>query len=663
MGIVEQVAIEDKQTVILEVPRKTRWTKKRYILIVVLLFLLLASSISTVAGYLGYHTYHSDLLLAQTGEHDLQMATASIQTIQREPLNSKVISDAQHEFSGALTSFTRLESELASLPTVLTSFPVYGARLQAARHLLPLAIEVAQAGLAGCTIVGTIAARFHDPLNSKTQGLTKADVTALNQNLHHIKLILNQAIQQVNQLRPEDLQLDPRLNKLVSEFQTRLPLIQRGIDQAEAFLTVAPMVLGVDKPAHYLVEILDSSELRPGGGFIGNYGIATVSGGRLASAQVIDTYLLDRAFEQTHSLAFPPSYSWFTLSSGRWGLRDSNLDADFPTSARNGETHYVEEGGKLPLAGVIAITPTLIEHVLTITGPIEVPEYQETVTAQNLMDRIHYHQLIEDAKGDVPSADGYSSVRKHFTALLGEHLLARVHSLPSSTFPKLLQVLSDSMRTKDIQIYFSSGVAEKLLQSYHFDDSIRSPAGDGIFVVNANITPNKANSYLVTTVHDQISIDNLGNATHKTTIKYTWTASGPAPNFYGSTLYKAYVRVYTPDNSVLHTQAGWAPNGTGVASGRRFWGGYFSVDYPTTGTITLTWSVAGAAKKDTHGWHYLYLIQRQAGAQQQMDLGVVLPPCAAIVSKSTGVLAESKQQAHLAQTLSQDTGIRIDYTC
>jgi hypothetical protein len=663
MGIVEQLAIEDRQTVLLKVPRKTRWTKKRYILIVVLLFLLLASSVSSVAGYLGYHTYNTDLLLAQTGEHDLQMATASIQAIQRDPLNSKVISNAQHDFSGALTSFTQLESDLASLPTMLTSFPVYGARLQAARHLLPLAIEVAQAGLAGCTIVGTIAARFHDPLNSKTQGLTKADLTVMNQNLHHIELILNEAIQQVNQLRPEDLQLDPRLSKLVSEFQTRLPLIQRGIDQAGAFLTVAPMVLGVDKPAYYLVEILDSSELRPGGGFMGNYGIATVSGGRLASAQVIDTYLLDRAFEQTHSLPFPPSYSWFTLSPGRWGLRDSNLDADFPTSARNGETHYVEEGGKLPMAGVIAITPALIEHILTITGPIEVPEYQETVTAQNLMDRIHYHQLIEDAKGDVPSADGYSSVRKHFTALLGEHLLARVHSLPGSTFPKLLQVLSDSMRTKDIQIYFSSGVAEKLLQPYHFDDSIRSPAGDGIFVVNANITPNKANSYLVTTVHDQISIENLGNATHNTTIKFTWTASGLAPNFYGSTLYKAYVRVYTPVNSVLHSQAGWSPNDTGVASGRRFWGGYFSANYPTTGTITLTWSVAGAAKKDTHGWHYLYLIQRQAGAQQQIDLGVVLPPCAAIVGTSTGVLAESKQQAHLTQTLSQDTGIRIDYTC
>ena len=644
---------------------KRRRSKKRYyVLIGVCLFLAVLGTALSTFGYLVLNDrYHQDLALVQTGAQDLQIGTALMQTILHDPLNTEDVGNAQHHFTSALTSFTRLESDLASLPEALTSAPVYGTRLQAARHLLPLAIAVAQAGLAGCTIVGTIAARFHEPLNAKANGLTAADMTVLHQNLQQIKLILNQAIQQVNQLQPEDLQVDPRLSKMVSQFHANLPLIQQGISEAEEFFAVAPMVLGIDKPAYYLLEILDSSELRPGGGFVGNYGIATVSGGRLTSAHVIDTYLLDRAFERTHSLPFPPAYSWFTLSPGKWGLRDSNLDADFPTSAREGETHYVEEGGKFPLAGVIAITPALIEHMLTLTGPIEVPEYRETVTAQNLMDRIHYHQLIEEKGGDVPSADGYSSVRKHFTALLGEHFLARVHSLPGSVFPKLLQLLIDSMRSKDIQIYFNSGTAEKLLQFYHFDDSIQ-PGGDGIFVVDANITPSKANKYLNTTVDDQVSIDNSGNATHHTTIKFTWTAPGlTGRDFYGSTLYKAYVRVYMPPKTVLHTQDGWAPNDSGTALGRAFWGGYFNLEYPQTGTITLTWSVVGAAKKDTHGWHYLYLIQRQAGAQQQMNLRVALPSCATIIDKSTGVVAKSKQQAQLVQTLSQDTDLTIGYTC
>jgi len=123
------------------------------------------------------------------------------------------------------------------------------------------------------------------------------------------------------------------------------------------------------------------------------------------------------------------------------------------------------------------------------------------------------------------------------------------------------------------------------------------------------------------------------------------------------------VRAYMPVNSVLHAQAGWTPNDTGVASGRRFWGGYFNVDYPSTGTITLTWSVAGAAMRDAHGWHYLYLIQKQAGALEQMDLRVTLPPCAAIVDTSSGVVKDSKQYAHITQALIQDSKVSIYYTC
>jgi len=669
--------------------KRRRSKKLRYVLAGICLFLVALTIGLSAIGYPALNgRYHQDLALAHTGAQELQVATALLQTIQRDPFNTKAVADAQHNFTDALTIFTRLNADLSLVPDALTVVPNYGTPLSAAKHLVPLAMEVAQAGLAGCSIVSTMASSFHDPLSSaliqpgnaasrlppvsraersKAQGLNMSDLALLDHNLQQIKLVLTQAVQQVNQLQPEDLQVDPRLGKLVTEFHTRLPLIQQGIDQAEAFFSVAPMILGVDQPAYYLVEILDSTELRPGGGFIGNFGIASFSGGRVASADVIDTYLLDYGFARTHKVSFPSDYSWFNLTR-QWGLRDSNLNADFPASARNAEMLYQLEGGKHSLAGVIAITPALMESVLALTGPIAVPEYHETITAQNLIDRIHYHQLIEEAKGgDVPSADGYSSVRKHFTALLGEYFLARLHSLPGSMLPTLLQTLTDAVHTKDMQIYFNATAAEKTLQFYHIDGSIQSPAGDGVFVVDANITPNKADRYLVTTINDQVTIDNSGTATHHTLIKFTWTTPGlRAIDFYGSTRYSDYLRVYVPSNSVLLSQAGWLPNDAGIAFGRKFWGGYGHVNYPNTGTITLTWSVAGAAHKDAQGlkgWHYMYLIQHQAGAQQKMFLQVALAPCAAIVDKSTGVVAEGKHNAYLAQALTQDTGVSIDYTC
>ena len=278
---------------------------------------------------------------------------------------------------------------------------------------------------------------------------------------------------------------------------------------------------------------------------------------------------------------------------------------------------YKLEGGTLPLSGVIAITPALIEQVLTLTGPVAVPEYREVVTAQNLVDRIHYYQLIEASQvGNVPSADGNSSVRKHFTALLGQYVLARVRNLPVSLLPKLFGILVSSLHTKDAQIYFNAVPAEQVLQFYAVDDAVAKLQGDGIFVVGANLAQDKANGFLATAVSDQVTINQVGTAYHRTVISFTWTKAGLTDqDFYGTTHYKAYVRVYVPAGGVLYTRSGWnGPYDRGVTSGRAYWGGYFLLNYPLAGSITLTWSDAGTVLKDGYGWHYIYTMQHQAGA-------------------------------------------------
>jgi hypothetical protein len=647
--------------------KRSRRKKPRKVLLITCLLLLAFGIALPVIGYpVLDNKYHQDIALAYTGARELEGGIALLRTLPHDLFNAKVVNGARQDFGEALAIFSRLNGDVNLIPDVLTSVSAFGSRLRAAKHLMPLALDAAQAGFAGCTIISTLTSRLHNPL-SKGSGLAMSDLTGLKRNLRDIRMALAQAVEQVKQLQPEDLLLDPRLGKTLGEFHTYLPLIQQGVDQVASLTSMLPDLLGFGAPAHYLVEILDSTELRPGGGFIGNYGMLTFANGQVTSMRVIDTYLLDKSYELTHHhVPFPSAYAWFPFSADwGWGLRDSNLDADFPTSARNGETFYNLEGGTFPLAGVLAITPGLIEQILTLTGPIAVPEYHETVTAQNLIDRIHYHQLVEDAKGgDVPSADGYSSVRKHFTTLLGQYVLARVHELPDSLLPRLFGILIDSLHTKDLQIYFNASAAEKVLQFYHVDDSVQSPAGDGVFVVDANIAPSKANRYIVTTVNDQVTIDQAGTATHQTVIKFSWTKPGlTGRDFYGPTLYRGYIQVYVPGGSVLQTQDGWSPISTGIAFGRRFWAGIFSLDYPLTGAITLTWSVAGAAWEDGHGWHYHYLMQHQAGAQEEMYLQVALPSCATIVHTSAGVVADSKRQAHLAQILSQDTEVGIDYTC
>lgn len=652
VNVVDQMNTEGEQPV--SVRRKRPKLKKRYVLIGILLFLFLVGSVFSVIGYRTYDTrYHNDLALAQTGAQHLRKAESLLAAYQKNLFDDRPVNQAQQEFSAAIPIFVQLNTELKSLPGISTSLPVYGARLNAALHLLPIAIEASQAGLVACRTLNLLISRFHNPVSGKGQDLTMADLAVVNQNFQQIKTVFNLIVDQVSHLQPADLQLDPRLSKLLDTFHREIPTLQTWLGTAEKLLPVIPTLLGVGTPTNYLVEVLDSSELRPGGGFIGNYGIVTVSGGRLASAHLTDTYLLDNAFKATgRSIPFPAAYTWFDQSPGGWSLRDSNLDADFQTDARNAEHLYTQEGGVIPVQGVIAITPALIQRALEITGPISVPEYHETVTSQNLVDRIHYYQLV---------ADDRSSVRKHFTALLAEHFLARVHQLPSSEVSKFIQLLVKGMQSKDIQIYLNQSVAENLLHLLHLDGAIQQSDGDGIFVVDANIASDKANSFITNTLNDQVVIDARGNATHHTTLSYAWAIEG---KLYGSPLYRDYVRVYVPPGSILNTQDGWQPRGTSMAFGREVWAGFFTLSYGQTDTITLTWTVPGVARKGANGWHYSDALQRQAGSPLwKLDLQVTLPPCAVINNKEGGLVSTSKREARLNQLLNKDINVGLDYAC
>lgn len=641
---------------------KRQRAKRLHIFLLIFVLLSVVSGGLSFVGYKKYNAdYQRDLSLAQVGIQHLLKAETLLKALPNNPFDTQTVGQAQREFAAASHAFAQVNDDLKSLPGVLVAIPVYGARLQAALDLLPVAIELSQAGGKSCDVLKLLIARLRHPMDASGQGLTMADFSAIGDDFRQIKSALNLAIGQFNHIPASELQIEPSLSKYSVTFQQAIPLLQTWLETAEKLLPTVPTLLGIGTPAHYLVEILDSTELRPGGGFLGSYGIVSLSGGRLMAASITDSYLLDNAYKASgHSIPFPSAYAWFDLASD-WGLRDSNLEADFPTDARYAEEIYQREGGKVPVQGVIALTPALIEHALEITGPISVPEYHELVTSDNLLDRIHYYLLGPGYEGgSVPSPDGLSSVNQHFVAVFAEHFLTRVRQLPDSVISKLLQLTISSVHSKDLQIYLNSSTAEKVLQSYHMDASIQSPVGDSLFVVDANISPNKASGLITSTLNDQVTIDTRGNAIHHTTIRYAWLTNGEV---YGSPVYRDYVRVYVPTNSVLQGQDGWQPRGTGRAFGREVWAGFFTLSYGQTKTVTLNWMAPGAVTKDVKGWHYRDLIQRQAGSLWRIDLRVMLPACAVISNKWGGLVSSHTHAVTLTQSLNEDMNLGVDYVC
>ncbi len=62
---------------------------------------------------------------------------------------------------------------------------------------------------------------------------------------------------------------------------TQLPSIRNLIMQNQNMVDLVTWLLGVGQPRRFLVQTMDTGEMRPGGGFTGQYGMLSIQNGRV----------------------------------------------------------------------------------------------------------------------------------------------------------------------------------------------------------------------------------------------------------------------------------------------------------------------------------------------------------------------------------------------
>lgn len=648
--------------------RRAHWRKGIRLFLFWLVVLLALTPLLTLAGYLAVaQQYQRDKTLGNAAEAHLHTALNLFSSWSKRPLDLTPVRRAGEEFRVSGIIISQIALDLHSLPTLAGQVPELGTRLVAANSLVKAAQGISEAGEAGCQLLETLLPNLTNPLSSHGQGLTAANMKVLDQLFPQVESGLTLALDNVGQLRATDLGLDQHMAQTFTNLQHYIPLAHTVLADLTGLVPALPSLLGVGHSANYLLEILDSSELRPGGGFIGNDGLLTIANGRFEGAHVQDVLLLDNKVKDgAQSIPWPSAYQWLSkyLNVPSWSLRDSDLDADFPTDALNAEQNYDLEGGKGFVQGVIAITPALIQNVLEITGPIYMPEYDETVTAQNLTDLIHYHQLGAGTEGNSSqlTVDGQTSLRKHFTELLAAHFMDRIRHISPADLGKFMGLFFNSLESKDVQVYFNNPAAEALLQEFHIASTIQAPVGDSLFVVDANSAGNKANAFILTALQDQVTLDNAGDALHHLTLSYAWTVPGP---IYGTGFYRDYMRVYVPPGSTLLQEQGLQPLGSSTAFGRVFWIGSFRMHYGETTTVNLVWRVPHAATQVAggSGWQYRYLLQHQAGTHWTATVEENVAQCKVTSVPVATQRVTDAQQVLWKQALNKDTTLGADYSC
>lgn len=595
-----------------------------------------------------------DLVLARQGIQHLKNAETDFKALAHNPLNGDAIAQAHDELAAAYSDFSQVNATIGLYSGLLTISPHYHSMLEGARALLPVVIEASQAGMIGCDMLSLVSSKLKDPLDASSPGLTTADMATIDQDAAQVFAIVNTVIPQLNALPPSVNNLDPRIGPALASFRQSLPQIQGYLREAQVWLAAAPGLLGIGQQTNYLVEVLDSTEVRAGGGFIGNYGVIEMRGGKV-SMHLQDVTLLDNQGLGINDQYPPQGYDWLYegAHANFYGFRESNLEGDFPWSAQNGEQMYEQEGqndqtahlytltpgGPVPVQGVIAVTPWVIQDAMKITGGVYLPEFKTTVTWDTLVDDIHVAQLGKNmGNGHIYNPIAGSSQRKLFSEYLFKHFFAKVKSSLSTDGGKLVALFQHALYTKDVQVYLNDPTTEALLRKHHMDSSIEAPAkGDSLMVVDANVNAEKDNYFMTYLMQDQVTLDEQGNATHQMTLTFNFPASNHTKDFDFGHLdinYWDWMRVYVPPGSTV-VNDGWGIQSTATMFNRQVWAGPVGLlVYPGSLTVTLSWVVPNAAYKDAHGWHYTEMLQRQAGLVRPVNMQVTLPQCAAHIAAS-----------------------------
>ncbi len=206
--------------------------------------------------------------------------------------------------------------------------------------------------------------------------------------------------------------------------------------------------------ATWVVLMQNTDELRATGGFAGSYALITIKNGTVEPPVIEDIYDADGQF--TGYVAAPAGVREYTSNNNGLRLPDANWYPEFAHSAQT-ILQFFALGNRRSLAGVGAINLSVIEDMLRVTGPLTIPDYNVSVTADTL------HSVLREERGEFFPG---SIQKKHLLSLTFSLLQQKLATLSPEQQKLLVAQLIQRVASKDIQLYaVDPAVQEKLTQT------------------------------------------------------------------------------------------------------------------------------------------------------------------------------------------------------
>ena len=457
---------------------------------------------------------------------------------------------ASQQFESAYANFVHAHDEIKRLGqttiTLLSALPGLSSQVKTGTALLDFGTHVASLGKSFSDALLAFEGVGFDKILAGTEQLTDRLLKAQE----HLAAAALAGMQITQDLKRMDVSVLPNeVATQVAAVQQQLPMLTAAAYDTQQFTQVLKNILGADNPRKYVMIFQNNAEIRPTGGFIGSYARLDFYKGQIQQFYIDDVYNIDGQLKVN---VVPPRP--IQKITGAWSFHDANWYFDFPSSALQLNLFY-EATGHATLDGVIALTPSLLEKVLTLTGPIEVPEHQTTFTAANVIDILQF-KVERDFDKEINQP-------KTVVADLASRILDKLKTMDATAWGKLASILLKSLAEKDVQFWFRDEAVQEFVNNQGWAGAVSPAPRDYLAVVNTNLNGYKTDRVIAQTVDHEAQISESGEVIVTTTITRTHTGGSLQYDWYNR-VNSNYLRIYVPRGATLleaqgHTREKYQP--------------------------------------------------------------------------------------------------------
>lgn len=344
-------------------------------------------------------------------------------------------------------------------------------------------------------------------------------------------------------VRPDAVPADYR--PLLAEAQDRIPSLAAYLEKADTLSAALPAILGAEMKQRYLVIFQNDAELRATGGFMGSFALVDVDRGKVVNVEIPGGGTYDLKGQLQLKLASPQPLH---LINPHWQFQDTNWSPDFPSAAVTMTKFYGKAGGP-SVDGVIALNTPVVEKLLEIIGPVEMPEYGKTIDSRNF--------FFETQKAVEIEYDKESNTPKKFIADLAPKILTKIMTAERGEWLKIARMLDESLTARQAQAWFRDAGSESAMRKLGWDGALTGPAagGDFLAVVHTNIAGQKTDRVIADEISHEAKVLPDGSAI--VTLTVTRRHDGVPGSLFTGVRNVDWLRVYVPKGSVLIEASGF----------------------------------------------------------------------------------------------------------